>query len=71
MEKMTEKELKKHIYELTYALDTYSASKNYDALRRMHYNNIAWLQQHGLGDEYYKVWFEHFRILRSKLKKEH
>lgn len=54
---MTEEELKDHIYELSYALDTYSAGKDYVALRRTHYANIEWLQEHGLTNEYYNVLF--------------
>lgn len=58
---MTEEELKDHIYELSIALDTYSAGKDYVALRRTHYNNIEWLQEHGLTNEYYNVLFAHIK----------
>ena len=54
---MKEEELKQHIYELSYALDNYSALKDYVALRRTHYNNIEWLQKHGLVEEYFNVLF--------------
>ena len=63
---MTIKELKKHLYELSYALDNYSAGKDYVALRRTHYDNIEWLQKHGLTDEYYNVLFAHIKADRSK-----
>lgn len=56
---MTKKELKQHIYELSCALDIQSARKNYMALRRIHYDNIIWLREHGLIDEYYEVFCQH------------
>ena len=52
---MSEEELKQHLYELSYALDTYSAEKDYVALRKAHYDNIEWLHKHGLTDEYYEL----------------
>ena len=58
---MTEEELKQHLYELSYALDSYSVGKDYIALRRTHYDNINWLQEHGLADEYYNVLFAHIK----------
>lgn len=61
---MTEEELKQHIYSLSLALDTYSAGKDYAALRRTHYDNIKWLNEHGLTDEYYKILFAHIETDR-------
>lgn len=58
---MTESELKKHLFELSYALDNYSAGKDYVALRRTHYDNIKWLNDNGLTEEYYKVLFKHIK----------
>lgn len=58
---MTKEELKQHLYELSYALDSQSAGKDYIALRRTHYDNIKWLQEHGLTEEYYKVLFAHIK----------
>lgn len=58
---MTEEELKHHLYELSLALDMYSAGKDYVALRRTHYNNIEWLQNKGLTEEYYNVLFAHIK----------
>lgn len=51
---MTEEELKQHIYGLSFDLDIYSAGKDYVALRRTHYNNIQWLHDSGLQEEYYQ-----------------
>ena len=48
-------ELKQHIYDLSLAIDKYSISKDYIALRRTHHDNIEWLQQNGLAEEYYEV----------------
>ncbi len=62
---MTDTELKQHLYELSYALDAYSAGKDYVALRRTHYDNIEWLQKHGLTDEYYEVLFAHIKKKRK------
>lgn len=53
------KELKQHIYELSIALDMYSAGKDYVVLRRTHYNNLEWLHNHGMTKEYYDVLFKH------------
>ena len=58
---MSEEEIKQHLYELSYALDNYSAAKDYVALRRAHYDNIEWLQQHGFTEEYYEVLFAHIK----------
>lgn len=66
---MTEEELKDHIYELSEALDRYSAGKDYVALRRTHYENIEWLQKNGLMNEYYNVLFAHIKKEREKSKK--
>ena len=63
---MTEEELKKHLYELSLALDKYSAGKDYVALRRTHYDNLEWIQNHGLTDEYYKVLFADIKRTRGK-----
>lgn len=67
---MTGEELKQHIYELSYALDTHSAGKDYIALRRTHYNNIEWLQKNGLTEEYYGVLFAHIKVGRYKEQKQ-
>ena len=61
---VTIEELKEHLYELSYALDNHSAGKDYVALRRTHYDNIEWLQKHGLADEYYNVLFAHIKADR-------
>lgn len=66
---MTEEELKDHIYELSEALDRYSAGKDYVALRRVHYENIEWLQKNGLTNEYYNVLFANIEKEREKIKK--
>lgn len=67
---MTEEELKQHIYELSYSLDTHSAGKDYAALRRTHYNNIEWLQKNGLTKEYYDVLFAHIKAEKQKGEKK-
>ena len=54
-------ELKQHFYELSYALDSHSAGKEYEELRRTHYENIDWMENKGLEEEYYKVFFEHIK----------
>lgn len=59
-------ELKAHLYELSYALDIYSAGKDYVALRRTHYNNIEWIKKHGLTDEYFDVLLAHIKADWSK-----
>lgn len=59
-------ELLLHLFELSYGLDNYSAGKDYVALRRMHYNNIKWLNDHGLTEDYYKVLFAHIQESEDK-----
>lgn len=58
-------EIRQHLYELSYAIDTYSAAQDYKSLRKTHYDNIDWIQRHGLTGEYYKVFFEHLMGERS------
>ena len=51
---MSEEELyKQHIFELSFALDSQSAGKDYVALRNTHYNNVKWLHDNGLQEDYY------------------
>lgn len=52
---MNETELLTHIYDLSIALDKYSAGKDYIALRNAHYNNIKWLKDHNLLSDYYDM----------------
>lgn len=51
---MTREELIHHIFELSFALDSQSAGKDYVALRKTHYNNQKWIHDAGLSEEYYK-----------------
>lgn len=59
-------ELKNHLYELSYALDSFSARKEYEELRRTHHENIYWMENKGLEEEYYKVLFEHIKTRENK-----
>lgn len=52
------KELLNHIFELSFALDSQSAGRDFLSLRRTHYNNLNWIHENGLTDEYYKYFFE-------------
>ena len=45
--------IKKQLFKLSYALDSQSAGKDYVALRNTHYENVQWLHNHGLSEEYY------------------
>ena len=65
---MDNEELLQHLYELSYALDTYSAGKDYVSLRRTHCDNIKWLNDHGLTEDYYKVLFAHIQADKGDLK---
>ena len=67
---MSEEVLKQHLYELSYALDNYSARKDYVALRITHYDNIEWLQKHGLTHEYYEVLLAHIKDRKLGIKNE-
>ena len=65
---MDNEELLQHLFELSYALDNYSAGKDYAALRKTHYDNIKWLNDHGLTEDYYKVLFAHTQADKGDLK---
>lgn len=54
-------ELKQHLFELSYALDSQSSEKDYSALRRTHYENQIWIHVHGLKEEYYNYFYSKFR----------
>ncbi len=54
-----------HLLELSCTLDKYSAGKNYMELRKAHYKNIEWIQNHGLTDMYYDVLFGHIKEERE------
>lgn len=47
-------DLKKHLFELSFALDSQSAGKDFIALRKTHYDNVTWLHDNGLQEEYYQ-----------------
>lgn len=47
-------DLAQHLFELSFALDSLSAEKNYVALRRTHYDNQKWIHDAGLMEEYYQ-----------------
>ena len=54
-------ELKQHLFELSYALDSQSSGKEYKALRRTHYENQIWIRDNGLQEEYYKYFYSKFK----------
>jgi hypothetical protein len=54
MAELTEEDLKRHIFELSFALDSQSAGKDYVALRNTHYQNQKWIHDNGLQEEYYQ-----------------
>lgn len=54
-------ELKKHIFELSYALDKQCSGKDYVALRPTHYANQIWIHDNGLQEEYYKYFYSKFK----------
>lgn len=51
---LKEEDLKRHIFELSFALDSQSAGKDYVALRNTHYQNQKWIHDNGLQEEYYQ-----------------
>ena len=51
-------QLLKHIFELSFALDTQSAGKDYLSLRKTHYDNQRWIHDNGFSEEYYQFFFE-------------
>ena len=54
-------ELINHIFELSFALDTQSAGKDFLSLRRTHYNNQKWIHDHGYQEEYYKFFINRLK----------
>ena len=54
-------ELKQHLFELSYALDSKSSGKDYVALRRTLYDNQIWIHDNGLQEEYYKYFYSKFK----------
>ena len=40
-----------HIFELSFALDTQSAGKDFLSLRRTHYDNQRWIHDNGYQEE--------------------
>lgn len=51
---ITKDELIQHIFELSFALDSQSAGKDYVSLRNTHYQNQKWIHDKGLQEEYYE-----------------
>lgn len=54
MTEPTAEELIQHIFELSFALDSQSAGKDYVSLRSTHYQNQKWIHDKGLQEEYYQ-----------------
>ena len=52
------KALLQHLFELSFALDSQSAGKDYVALRRTHYENQRWLHDKGLQEDYYQYFLK-------------
>lgn len=51
-------ELKNHIFELSFALDTQSAGKDFLSLRRTHYDNQRWIHDNDMQEEYYQFFIQ-------------
>lgn len=62
---MDQNDLKNNFFELCYFLDKYSAAKDYEALRKLHYISINWMQQAGIGEEYYNFFVKQLEIEKS------
>ena len=52
--------IKQHLFQISYDLDNQSVREDYGALRKTHYKNIEWMQDQGLGEDYYKYFFKRF-----------
>ena len=55
---MNNDELLDHIFELSFALDTQSAGKDFLSLRRTHYDNQRWIHDNGYQEEYYQFFIK-------------
>lgn len=58
---MANNELINHYLELSLKLDQLSAQKDYEGLRKLHHDNINWMNENGLTDDYYQVFFNHLQ----------
>ena len=58
MTEPTTEELIQHIFELSFALDSQSAGKDYVSLRSTHYQNQKWIHDKGLQEEYYQYFIK-------------
>lgn len=65
-EQPTREELINHIIELSFALDSQSAAKDYLSLRRTHYNNLQWIYDNGLNNEYYKYFLSELQGVQGE-----
>lgn len=63
---MNEEELIQHIFELSFAIDNYSAANDYAALRKTHYENVQWLHDNGFQEEYYHFFIKAIKEQRRK-----
>ncbi len=54
MTEPTTEEIIQHLFELSFALDSQSAGKDYVSLRSTHYQNQKWIHDKGLQEEYYQ-----------------
>lgn len=58
MTEPTREELIRHIFELSFALDSQSAGRDYVSLRSTHYQNQRWIHDKGLQEEYYQFFIK-------------
>ena len=58
---MTIEEIKSQLFKLSFEIDSYSAGRDYMALRRTHYDNEKWMADNGLAKEYYDYFFDRMR----------
>lgn len=65
-EQPTREELINHIFELSFALDSQSAAKDYSSLRVTHYNNLQWIYDNGLDKEYYKYFLSELQGVQGE-----
>lgn len=59
MAEINNKLVKEKLYEVMFALDSKSANRDLVAIRKCHYDNMKWLHDVGLQEEYYQYFVKH------------
>ena len=59
-ETLTSKILEQKLFELMLAIDVLSVKKDYAGLRNKHFEDMNWINEHGMDEDYYNYLFTHY-----------